>query len=243
MFIKSASNDINKSQIHFDCKSLEAICVVTSRALKPHFITIASLVKFPPVSAMPLTSMPPLSWAIWLVMDMHSMPRGSLQKRIRRFCIILRKSGVITCPLAFPWVFCCCFPSICMLQWGEFFQETWMPRGRRQIYFAVKPRFLMSTVLTLGLCVVLFQKQLPGEKFHLRVWAGNLDLKASIRGCKGDWVKHLEAWGWAMPQGWQHPTWHCLELLHATWPQKDEGMVLRCIFWVKVRVKNRLSLM
>lgn len=242
MFIKSASNDINKSQIHFDCKSLEAICVVTSRALKPHFITIASLVKFPPVSAMPLTSMPPLSWAIWLVMDMHSMPRGSLQKRIRRFCIILRKSGVITCPLAFPWDFCCCFPSICMLQWGEFFQETWMPRGRRQIYLLWNQGFWCLLYWHWAFVWCSFRSSCL-VKNSIRVWAGNLDLETSIRGCKGDWVKHLEAWGWAMPQGWQHPTWHCLELLHATWPQKDEGMVLRCIFWVKVRVKNRWSLM
>lgn len=185
MFIKSASNDINKSQIHFDCKSLEAICVVTSRALKPHFITIASLVKFPPVSAMPLTSMPPLSWAIWLVMDMHSMPRGSLQKRIRRFCIILRKSGVITCPLAFPWDFCCCFPLNLYAPMGRIFSRNLDAKGKTANLFAVKPRFLMSTVLTLGLCVVLFQKQLPGEKFHpglgWQSWPRNLHLRLQRR--------------------------------------------------------------
>lgn len=52
-----------------------------------------------------------------------------------------------------------------MLQLGEFLRNP-DAKGRRQIHFAVKPRFLMSTVLTLGLCVVLFQKQLPGKKFQ-----------------------------------------------------------------------------
>lgn len=49
---------------------------------------------------------------------------------------------------------------------GRIFSRNLDAKGKTANLFAVKPRFLMSTVLTLGLCVVLFQKQLPGEKFH-----------------------------------------------------------------------------